>query len=405
MVADNRMATTNAAGQAFDLSNGDSFSFQDFYRDMQESERLQVSKHEMTWLQSYSKPSRSADVVLNLSCGVQTVPSVMLTQVALFEALGIDFVAIAGQAYCCGRIFQRWGKAEVGDSMAARAIDRFASWEPTTNVQCCGSCLIEFDYHVAKRAEEAAGAPFDVVHITRFLLDTLKRLGGDVPWRAPVPRRVLLHAEGAEVHPTKEEARNAIIETLGMMPGVEYMGLVENPSLGQPCATKGPGEPSVLNDITPEQYRQVQAELEEQARAVGADAIVTPHHMCHREWSKFGSSRLPIVYYQSLVAEALGVSVPDRFQTLWRLGDVDRIVEASRPHWESWGIDETVARALVEKHFVPSYAAAVQRCPCEGTCVEAVVGSGAACHASWQATLSATAADAVAETAVVPRGR
>jgi Cysteine-rich domain len=360
---------------------------------MQESERLQVSKHEMTWLQSYTKPAHSADVVLNLSCGVQTVPSVMLTQVALFEALGIDFVATAGQAYCCGRTFQRFGKADVGDRMAATSIRRFSSWQPTTNVQCCGSCLIEFDYHVSKAVEETGSGPFDVVHVTRFVLDRLREMGDRVPWAASVPRRVLLHAEGAEVHPTKEEARRAIIETLALVPGVEFVGLAENPSLGQPCSTVGPGQPSVLNDISDEEYRQVQAELEQQLREAGADAIVTPHHMCHREWCKFGSDRVPVIYYQALILEALGIRVPDRFQALWRLADPELILQASRPHWESWGIAEPDARDMVRRHFVPRYAAAVQRCPCEGSCTEAVVGSGdAACHIAWDATLTAATA-------------
>jgi hypothetical protein len=393
MVTDNRMLSKNAAGEDFDLSKAESFDFNRFYMDMQQSERLQVSKDEMTWVQRYSKPEDSAEVVLNLSCGVQTTPHVMLIQVALFEALGIDFVALAGQAYCCGRTFQRFGRADVGDRMATTSIRRFSSWQPTTNVQSCGSCLIEFDYQVAKIAEETGDAPFEVVHVTRFLLDTLRRLGDDVPWVAPVPRRVLLHAEGAEVHPTKEEARRAIIDTLALVPGVECVGLVDNPSLGQPCATKGPGEPSVLNDISPEEYRQVQTELEQQAREAGADAIVTPHHACHREWCKFGSDRLPVIYYQSLVAEALGIRVPDRFQTLWRMADPERILEASRPHWESWGIAEDEARELVKKHFVARYAAAVQRCPCEGSCEETRAGAGAACDTAWDAVLAAATAD------------
>lgn len=391
MVTNDRMLTKNAAGEDFDLSKADSFDYTRFYRDMSDSERLQVSKHELRWLQSYVRPERSAEVVLNLSCGAQTTPHLLMTQVALFEALGIDFVATAGPQYCCGRVYQRFGKDQAGDRMAAKAIDRFASWRPTQNVQTCGSCLIEFSYHVDKRREEAGTAPFEVVHITHFLLDKLKDLGDAVPWKRSLPCRVLLHAEGAEVHPTKEEARTAVIETLALIPGVEYAGLVENPSLGQPCATKGPGEPSVLNDITPQEYRQVQAELTAQADAAGADVIVTPHHTCHREWSKFGSNSVPIVHYQSLLAEALGITVPDRFQTLWRLGDAEKVLETSRPHWESWGIAEADAREMVKKFFVPRYASQVQRCPCEGNCFEAVAGprgAGAGCETSWNAMLT-----------------
>lgn len=346
------------------------FDAKAFYRDTQDCLRVQLSRDELTWVQNYSRPDQGVDVVLNLSCGAQATPHVMLTQVALFEALEIDFVATGGQQYCCGKPFQSYDLGHTGDRLAAASISRLASWRPTTNVQCCGSCLVEFQHHVGKMRADTGTAPFEVVHITDFLLDTLRRLGDAVPWRHRTPLRVLLHAEGAEVHSTKEEARTAVIETLDLMPDVEYVGMVENPSRGKPCGQRVPRGGSVsvgggLNDLTPDQYREVQAELEAQARAVGADAIVTHHHKCHREWSKLGSNRLPVIHYQSLLAEALGIDIPDRFQTWWRLGDLDQVLEASRPNWESWQITETEARQIVTRHFSPAYASAIQRCPCE----------------------------------------
>jgi hypothetical protein len=369
MVVDNRMLSKRADGKDFDTSKADSFDYTKFYRDMQQSEKLQVSREEMTWIQHYKEPDEPADVVLNLSCGVQTVPHIMIVQVALFEKLGISFAATAGSQFCCGRIYQRYAKkAPVGDHLSATSIRRFRSWQPTTNVQCCGSCFTEFEYQVARTEEETGEHLFHVVHITEFLRDKLADLGNSVPWRRPIPCRVLVHAEGAELHPSKERHRAAVIDTLKMIPGVEYVGLAENPSLGSPCATKGAGEPSILNDITPDEYRQVQAELEEQARAAGADMILTHHHQCTREWSKFSSSRLPITSYQLVLAEALGISVVDRFQVLWQLGDPDKVLEKSRPQWSSWGIDEDEAREIVKKFFMPEYASAVQRCPCESEC-------------------------------------
>ena len=375
MVVDKRGLTKRADGKDFDTSRADSFDYAAFYRDMQQSEKLQVSREEMTWIQNYKEPDEPADVVLNLSCGVQTVPHIMLVQVALFEKLGISFAATAGSQFCCGRMYQRYAKAATGDRMSATSIRRFGSWQPTTSVQCCGSCFTEFEYQVA-RSEEATGEHlFDVVHVTEFLRDKLADLGDSVPWRRPIPCRVLLHAEGAEMHASKERQRAAVIDTLNMIPGVEYVGLAEDPSLGSPCATKGPGEPSILNDITPDEYRQVQAELEDQARAASADMILTHHHHCTREWSKFSSSRAPITSYQLVLAEALGISIVDRFQVLWQLGDPEKVLEKSRPQWSSWGIDEDEAREMVKKFFVPKYAAAVQRCPCESECTSGRTGS------------------------------
>jgi hypothetical protein len=118
----------------------------------------------------------------------------------------------------------------------------------------------------------------------------------------------------------------------------------------------------------------VQDELEAQAREAGADAIVVHHHLCHREWTKFHSSRLPILNYKALIGEALGLDVTDRFRVLWQLGDPERILERTRSNWSSWGVAEDDAREMVTMHFNPRYAAALPRCPCEGSCTSAIAG-------------------------------
>jgi Cysteine-rich domain len=363
------MTQTTSATQRYD--------YQRFFRDMSDSERLQVSRDELEWIQGGTKSERTADVMLALSCGAQTTPYVMLTQVAVFKALGIDFVATAGQTYCCGNVFDATGRPHHGARTAANSVRRFAAFQPTVNVQCCGSCYVKFDDHIAAMEADSPGsAPFEVVQISEFLLRTLTAMGDRVPWRNTIPRRVLVHAEGDELKRGKSAARQAIIGTLDLIPGVEFAELVEDPSLGTPCKRIPAQDGQVkwmLEDLSPAEYRQVQTELEEQARAVDAEVIVTPHHACHREWCKFGSDRLPIMYYQSLVADALGIHIPDRFQILWRTGDPNKILDLTRPHWESWNISEPEAREMVKKFFVPEYAAAVDKCPCEGNCFQTMI--------------------------------
>ena len=353
------------------------------YESLEECYRLQVRRDEVSWETTTTAREGEAEVVLNLSCGVQATPHVMLTQVALFKELGIDFVATAGTKFCCGRPFGVAGNPELGDRVARRSIARLATWRSRVNVQCCGSCLVQFQHNVQQLREQTGAAPFEVVHITEYLLARLKELGDAVPWVEPAPartRRVLLHAEGAEVHATKVGQRAAVIETLGLIPGMEYAGLVEAPSVGSPCRSElRPGDlrdvgHTQLSDISTAEYRAVQAELLEQARAVGAEAIVTHHHKCHREWSKFSSARLPVIHYQSLLAKALGVRIPDRFRHLWQLDDVELILAETRPYWESWGIVEDNARILVQTYFVPEYEAAVRYCACDhdgGSCFSA----------------------------------
>jgi hypothetical protein len=86
-------------------------------------------------------------------------------------------------------------------------------------------------------------------------------------------------------------------------------------------------------------------------------------------WAQAKASAAP--HWPAPVSVALGINIPDRFQILWRLGDPDKVLEMTRPHWESWNIAE--AREMVKKFFVPEYAAAVEKCPCEGNCFETLI--------------------------------
>jgi hypothetical protein len=348
------------------------FDAKGFYDNLVKCYRLQVRRDEVGWETSSTARPGEAPVVLNLSCGIQGTPHLMLTHIAVFKALGVDFVATAGTQFCCGRPFGNAGDPEKSNRIAKQSIGRLKTWNSTVSVQACGSCLVQFYANAERIREETGEAPFEVIHMTEYLLRILTELGDAVPWvREPRVKRVLLHAEGAEVHPTKVAHRNAVIETLSLVPGMEYAGLVEAPTLGSPCdSDQRPGTPdsighTLLSDISTPEYRATQRELLDQARAVGAEAIVTHHHKCTREWSKFGSPQLPIMHYQTLVADALGIDIPDRFQALWQLDDTELILAETRPYWESWDITEAEARALVPKFFVPEYEATVQRCPCE----------------------------------------
>jgi hypothetical protein len=376
--------------QAMGINNDDApFSAQDHYLTLEQIYRMQVRRDEVDWEMNATDRTGDAEVVLNLSCGVQGTPHVMLTQIALFKALGVDFVATAGTKFCCGRPFGNAGNPDLSNRMARRSIDRLATWNSTINVQCCGSCLVQFQHNVGE-LQKTGDAPFEVVHVTDFILNRLKELGDAVPWADPKPtrtRRVLLHAEGAELHVTKELARNAVIETLGLIPGIEYAGLVEDPSVGGPCNSDGrPSHPdavghTLLSDLSTAEYRQVQAEILEQARAVGAEIIVSHHHKCHREWSKFSSPELPVMHYHSLLLEALGITIPDRFVHLWQLDDAEQILAETRPYWESWGMTEDEAREMVTKFFLPNYGAPVHFCSCErdgsSSCFAAEMRAGA----------------------------
>ena len=152
------------------------------------------------------------------------------------------------------------------------------------------------------------------------------------------------------------------MDLLRRIPGVEVIGFAKTQALNL-CDNAGPK----VAQINTADYHAAQRDLEGYLDESGADTIVTLYHGCTRELGKFASDKLRVRHYISLVAEALGVSKPDRFSEYWRLGDEQTILERARPNWESWGIDEAEAKRLVHRYFVPSYIQAPD-CPCNGEC-------------------------------------
>src|SRR5262249_21977168 len=67
------------------------------------AERLFVARNEVSWLERREIPDKKVDAFLALSCGTLASPHLLLDTVAVAKALGLEFVAAAGAAGCCGK--------------------------------------------------------------------------------------------------------------------------------------------------------------------------------------------------------------------------------------------------------------------------------------------------------------
>jgi hypothetical protein len=206
------------------------------------------------------------------------------------------------------------------------------------------------------------GIEFVSESVAGFLAERLDELGAAVPWQTEVRAKAVVHGHFGE-HAVRDSHPPIAMELLDRIPGIEVVGLADAEALNV-CDNAGPK----IASITSDEYRATQAALEHDLAEAGADTLVTLYHGCTRELGKFASNRLAVRHYISMLAEALGVGKPDRFSEYWRLGDAEKVVEASRANWESWGINEEEALRLAHKYFIPSYAENVPDCPCHGEC-------------------------------------
>lgn len=334
------------------------FAYGDFYRAMSEYEQLQVTREEAAWTERFETPTRPVDVLLNFGCNVRKTPNLQREAVAVLDTLGVDFAAVAGQQFCCGKPYSNTGFADTARNVVERSVSRMAAYQPKRTIQWCSACEMQFRDLVVPEV----GIEFQSDGFAAFLVERIDELGDAMPWKMPVQTKALVHGHLGE-HAVRDAHPSITMELLRRIPGVELVGLAETPALDV-CDNAGPA----IAAITSEEYLATQAELEGYLAEAGADTLVTLYHSCTRELSKFASDRLEVRHYVSILAEALGVAMPDRFSEYWRLGDPEKVMEASRANWESWNISEEDARRLAHKYFVPSYAADVPDCPCNGEC-------------------------------------
>jgi Fe-S oxidoreductase len=333
------------------------YSYPDFYRAMVERERMQVAKDEVRWTEKHREPDGKVEVLMNFGCNVRQTPHLMREAVAVLETLGVDFAAVAGQQFCCGKPYSNAQFTDAARSVVEASVKRMASYQPERAIQWCSACEMQFHDVVIPDV----GIAFQSDGFAAYLIERLDAMGQDVPFKRDVKLQVLVHGHLGE-HVVRDAHPPVVMDLLARIPGVEVVGYAKTPTL-QICDNSG----AKIRSIGSEEYLSVQSELEGYLADSGADTLVTIYHSCTRELSKFASEKLRINHYVTVLARALGVEKPDRFSEYWRLGEPASVVEASRRNWESWGWTEAEAYELAHKYFVPSYIQAPE-CPCNGAC-------------------------------------
>jgi Fe-S oxidoreductase len=149
------------------------YSYPDFYRAMVERERMQVAKDEVRWTEQHREPDRKVDVLMNFGCNVRQTPHLMREAVSVLETLKVDFAAVAGQQFCCGKPYSNAKFADAARSVVEASVKRMASYQPERAIQWCSACEMQFhDVVIPDRRARA-------------------------PWRARRARRAPAHRDGA----------------------------------------------------------------------------------------------------------------------------------------------------------------------------------------------------------------
>lgn len=296
---------------------------------------LMTTPDERTWRLAAPEahPTRKS-IVLYLGCNVLRTSHMVRTVTAVFDRLGLDYVAVGGPTYCCGIVHHRQGDTAAGEGMAKRTLELFKRYEPDEVVMWCPSCIYFYDEVMH------ADVPYRVRHTTEFLLAQVPRM----EFTARTERVVAVHAHG--VGEARRREAQACRDLLASAPGIRVVPLEPDPRFGRSCA---PAIPIELGQGVWDEL--VRAEIA-RARAAGADTLAGIYHGCQRMICGFeAEGRITIEHYLSVFARALGIEFEDQFKKYRLWGDPERVLEDMAPCQLANHVDPEKARALVMATF------------------------------------------------------
>lgn len=273
------------------------------------SRRAQLGAAEPTWYTRRPPADARAEYVFYMGCNIMRTPHIALGVMAILDLLGLDYATVGGGANCCGIKQFRVG-LPAAETVAQNTLTNFGSLQPKEVVSWCPTCEVHFNDFGASYLDR----PFPINHLSRLLVQHLDEIR---PRLRPLPMRVVVevHARLYEDDTVQED----IATLLSAIPGLELVETNQH-VYGYQCTSIA----------LPEVQRAALDEAMSETRRVGANALVSVYHGCHRFLVKRaieGREPFEVVNWVSLLGRALGVEQKDRYRAFAMLGDEDLILE------------------------------------------------------------------------------
>src|SRR3989442_8774872 len=107
------------------------FDYGKYFGEIRLTHDLTTRADERTWRLTApeARPERKP-IVLYLGCNVLRTSHMIRAATAVFDRLGLDYVAVGGPTYCCGIVHHQQGDAAAGDGTAQRTAELLKRHEP-----------------------------------------------------------------------------------------------------------------------------------------------------------------------------------------------------------------------------------------------------------------------------------
>ena len=296
---------------------------------------LTTLPEERTWrLEAPGRTPDPREIVLYLGCNVLRNSHMIRTVTAIFDRLGLDYVAVGGPTYCCGIVHHQQGDTAAAAGMNRRTVELFERYRPAEVVMWCPSCI--YFYDEIQRFEW----PFPVRHVTEFLVERLPEL----QFTHRVDARVALHSH-VQSEPRRREGV-AARRLLEAVPGLSYVPIEPEPRFGRICTA------AVQSQLGQDVWDGLIRGEITRAATGGAEILATIYHGCQRLICGFeAEGAIQVEHYLSVFARGLGIDFEDRYKKFRLWQDPDRVLAEMTPCQEANRVDPAQARELVERTF------------------------------------------------------
>src|SRR5215813_1789143 len=276
-----------------------SFDYGKYFGEIKLTHDLLTKQDDRSWLLKPPRDGERHDVVLYLGCNVLRTSHLVETVAAVFDRLGLDYVAAGGPTYCCGIQHHRRGQEASGERYANHTIELLHEMAPREVVMWCPSCIQFYDEVLH------AELPFPKRHTAEFLAERAER--GEFQFTQPVEATVALHYHNVS-EPRRREglAGRRLLEAV---PGVRYLEVEPTLRFGRSCS------PAVQEQLGLDVWSGLARDEVDRALAAGADTLATIYHGCQRYMCVLEAERpITIEHYLSVFGRGLGLDFEDRFK-------------------------------------------------------------------------------------------
>jgi Fe-S oxidoreductase len=310
------------------------YDYAKYFGEIRTLHDLMTRPEDRTW--RLAPPGRDPEphrVVLYLGCNVLRTSHLVQTVCAIFDRLGVDYVAVGGVTYCCGIQHHNHGDTAAAQGVSRRTVEHFSKYRPEEVVMWCPSCIHFYD------EVQHMQLPFRVRHPSEFLVERLPEL----TFTTRADRAVALHGHAVgEARRREAAAGRALLEAV---PGLTFVDVGLEERFGRTCA------PAVREALGPQWDDLVRAQLA-RAHAAGAATLATIYHGCQRMMCAFEPEQPVLVeHYLTVFGRALGIEFEDTFKKYKHWNDPERVLAEMTPCQQVNGVDPARARAVVKATF------------------------------------------------------